>query len=134
MNSIAEEFLEVLKDLDETSMKLPCDAEGIPIHIGDRLKYVCEFDGGCIEFHVLAVANEPEALNQHGKVWVFADIGEGLSRYEASKCYHIVPNTVEDELFTLLKVFTGRDFEYMGELESYTFKQCASKLQLKENS
>ena len=71
-------------EIDERFMELPVDADGIPIHLGDRLKGVFE------TFEVCAVG---EYHGEHCAYWA-----DGRHWDRAFSCHHVKPRTVEDVL------------------------------------
>ena len=73
LNDLADE---IQAEIDERFMELPCDADGVPIHVGDEL------EGGFIVDYV----------SSH---WVLA-VGRG-AKHEDS-CRHVKLRTLEDVL------------------------------------
>lgn len=100
---------EVEREIAERYMLLPCDADGVPIHPGNRV----ELDG------------------KGGEVWLVGttDVmcNDGMS-YRAVAVNHVKPRTIEDVLKDLLKDFTGRDMDYMGEVERANFAERADEI------
>lgn len=93
-------------EMEQTHMRLPVDADGVPCRIGD----VLDWDGGRSE--VMAVSE--------GCVWFDTDKHElCLTCFESSGCRHVQPDTVE----SLLEDFHGKlwsdDEEQMAMLEEY---------------
>lgn len=81
---------EVEREIERDYMKLPVDADGVPIHVGDvmKLKQCGERIGT-----VTAVGKRVEA-----RAWVLPD-GKNVSiSYIASGIKHVNPRTLEDVL------------------------------------
>ena len=71
---------EIEREVAERYMELPVDAEGVPIHVGDKLHGVYE------TFEVCAV-NEHYAYWEYGRHWD-----------KACECRHVELRTIEDVL------------------------------------
>ena len=71
---------EIEAEIAERFVELPVDADGVPIHVGDKLRGVYE------TFEVCAV-NERYAYWEYGRHWD-----------KASECRHVEPRTLEDVL------------------------------------
>lgn len=70
-------------------VRLPVDAEGVPIHVGDKMEF-CAFD---IEHPVI------RTVDGIGKDVFFAWCGErGYQQHDAKRYRHYTPPTVEDVL------------------------------------
>lgn len=76
-------------ELSERLMELPVDADGVPIHVGDKMEY-----DGCAPFVVCAVA--PGVIH----AWKETKLGEGKTTvdYPPAQCHHFKPRTIEDVL------------------------------------
>lgn len=80
---------EIEAEITERYMDLPKDADGVPIHVGDKMQ--CH---GCEPFIVCAVA--PAVIH----TWAEVKLGERITtyNYEPSQCTHYKPRTIEDVL------------------------------------
>ena len=92
---------EIEREIAERYMELPVDADGVPIHVGDRLHGVYE------TFEVCAVS-------EHYAYWA-----EGKHWDKASECRHVKPDTVE----SLLEEFC-RELGKRGLFDSYGVICC----------
>lgn len=79
----------VEREIAERYMELPLDADGTPIHVGDKMQY-----HGGEPFTVCAVA--PGVIH----TWVAVKLGERMTTYDykPSQCTHYKPRTIEDVL------------------------------------
>ena len=84
-------------EIAERYMKLPVYADGVPIHVGDRLG--CKEQGG--KYSDFEVTSISETL-------VFFDYG--ASFIAAVACHHVKPRTVEDVLMDVMSDFADADF------------------------
>ena len=95
-------------------MRLPKDADGLPIHVGDRLMYM----GNCI----IAAAVTRE------RVYYWAGTFD-MRWTKAVNCRHFVPATVEDVLREMLykaHIYDEREMELLPDL----IAEYATKLRL----
>ena len=76
----------VFERIEHTHMKLPLDADGVPIHEGDKIQYINESGGTGAHVEVCAVSEH----------YVF--YGEGKHFYKADTCRHVNPETVDSLL------------------------------------
>lgn len=76
-------------ELSERYMELPVGADGLPIHVGDKMEYI-----DCAPFVVCAVA--PGVIH----AWAETKLGEGKTTeaYPPAQCHHFKPRTIEDVL------------------------------------
>lgn len=72
-------------ELSERYMKLPVDADGVPIHVGDTLEHV---PGG---WAFTADMLEIDRWGNHARM-------NGQSRIPCECCRHVKPRTIEDVL------------------------------------
>lgn len=85
---------------DETHMLLPLDADGVPIRIGDVLRYG-DYAQGIVKsvnrHTVIAMHVDDDNLNyaKYGLMW------------EADGCHHVAPRTVEDVLVSMIETAVG---------------------------
>lgn len=77
------------REIAERYVELPVDADGVPIHVGDKMQY-----HGGEPFIVCAVA--PCVIH----TWAEVKLGERMTTYdyEPLQCTHYKPRTVEDVL------------------------------------
>lgn len=80
---------EIEREIAEHYMELPVDADGVPIHVGDKMQY-----HGGEPFTVCAVA--PGVIH----VWAAVKLGERCTTYHYApeQCTHYKPRTLEDVL------------------------------------
>ena len=80
---------EIKHEIAERYMELPADADGVPIHVGDKMQY-----HGDKPFTVCAVA--PGVIHE----WTESRIGERVETYHytPAQCKHYKPRTIEDVL------------------------------------
>lgn len=80
---------EIEREIAERYIELPLDADGVPIHVGDKMQY-----HGGEPFTVCAVA--PAVIH----TWAVVKLGERKTTYdyEPAQCSHYKPRTVEDVL------------------------------------
>ena len=76
-------------EVDERFMELPVDADGVPIRAGDEVTYGV----GQKPHYVYAVSDDAAWLNNSTTVDVIA-----LMEFQAEKCRHVKPRTLEDVL------------------------------------
>lgn len=100
-------------------VKLPVDANGEPIHIGDK---VTEHEDG----HTFKVDG---FMDWGGEWWVF--MRDGIQA-PASRCTHYHAPTVEDVLSEMLNEAFPSDFTHRSEAIEAMVAEYAAKLQLKE--
>ena len=76
-------------ELSERFMELPVGADGVPIHVGDKMEYI-----DCAQFMVCAVA--PGVIH----AWKETKLGEvkTTEAYPPAQCHHFEPRTIEDVL------------------------------------
>lgn len=98
---------------DERYMRLPVDADGVPIHLGDTLKWP---DGGRLT--VIGI----------GSGVVFYEDDEGVQWTMTGNKHHCVLS-VED----VLREFVGRWLDTEIEDEPVLYDEYAKKLRLKED-
>lgn len=79
----AADIEEIVTGFEAQYMKLPVDADGVPIHEGDVIQFLNEQGGTGAPVEVCAVS-------QH-----YAYYGEGKHFYKAPMCRHVKPDTVE---------------------------------------
>lgn len=80
----------------ETHMKLPLDADGVPIHMGDYLSSD-EYNGE--RFVCMGLDVEVRGESEHWSVGKRLDADTGCVEYTAAhRCHHVKPRTVEDVL------------------------------------
>jgi hypothetical protein len=84
---------EIEAEIADNYMRLPVDADGVPIHVGDELE--CHANGYDGVFTVFAIGNDVVVGNQDIE-W----IGRNPSKWfhVASFCTHVKPRTLEDVL------------------------------------
>lgn len=88
-----QDLLDIADDIEreiaERYMELPLDADGVPIHVGDKMQY-----HGGEPFTVCAVA--PGVIH----TWSAAKLGERSTTYHymPDQCTHYKPRTLEDVL------------------------------------
>lgn len=89
-------------EVDSRYMQLPVDADGMPIHPGDKLKSIWINDGKGVQV---------EGVNGDE---VFVRLGDIVMSCDADKQHHVKPRTVEDVLREFADEATdidGRDDE-----------------------
>jgi len=76
-------------EIAERYMELPVDADGVPIHVGDKMEYIATDP-----FMVCAVA--PGVIH----AWAKTNPGERKTTevYPTAQCRHVKPRTIEDVL------------------------------------
>ena len=77
---------EIEAEIAERFMELPCDADDVPIRVGDTVQFVNDAGGTGAKVEVCAVSN------------YYAYYGEGKHFYRAKNCRHVKPRTLEDVL------------------------------------
>lgn len=86
---VADMVRDVEQEIAERYMELPLAADGVPIHIGDKMQY-----HGGDPFTVCAVA--PGVIH----TWAAVKLGERKTTYdyEPIRCTHYKPRTLDDVL------------------------------------
>lgn len=90
---VCQDLLDIADDIEreiaERYMELPLDADGVPVHVGDKMQY-----HGGEPFTVCAVA--PGVIH----MWAAAKLGERSTTYHYAPdlCTHHKPRTIEDVL------------------------------------
>ena len=77
LNRIADE---IEREIAEKYMELPVDADGVPIHVGDKLKGVYETFEVC-------------AISEHYAYWC-----EGRHWDKATECTHVKPDKLKERV------------------------------------
>ena len=106
----------IQSEVDERYMELPLDADGVPIHVGDKLKGVYK------TFDVCGIS-EHYAYHDYGRHW--DDVRE---------CHHVKPRTVEDVLEDFIKAYAEWDENLRVdrmELRKDLFAKYAAELQMR---
>ena len=98
---------EIEREVAERYMLLPCDADGVPIHVGDEMTYHGDI------FKVCAVA--PAKIYR----WATVKLGEPqvTYSYNPKECKHYKPRTLEDvlrELIDDVREADGYDNSYIN--------------------
>ena len=90
---------EIQVEVDERYMKLPLDADGVPIHMGDTVEGELFFDNatvkGTVTTYHIHDNDEPDT------VYIKVDRGGGtwtIKELQIKRCRHIKPRTLEDVL------------------------------------
>lgn len=80
---------EIEREIAERYMEYPVDADGVPVHVGDKMQY-----HGGEPFTVCAVA--PGVIH----TWAAVKLGERSTTYHymPDQCTHYKPRTIEDVL------------------------------------
>ena len=105
--------------IDHEMVKLPKDADGVPIHVGDK---VTEHEDG----HTFKVDG---FMDWDGEWWVF--MRDGIQA-PASRCTHHHEPTVEDVLIKMLEKAVGYSDAHTT-VALNAIAEFAAKLQLREN-
>jgi hypothetical protein len=84
---------EIEVEIERDYMKLPADADGVPIHVGDRLE--CYANGYEGTFTVFAIGNDT-VVGNHDIEWIMDNPSKWF--HVASFCRHVKPRTLEDVL------------------------------------
>ena len=103
-------------EVDEKYMLLPVDADNVPLRIGDD---VVSLDTGQ-SLVVTGIADDAVQVSC-------------FSTWESGDHFtHFKPRTVEDVLKYVVRVFTGRELDYMGEVERNEFNSLAAELRMRD--
>lgn len=102
INSIADE---IEAEIAERYMPCPCDADGVPIRVGDRL---------ALQYEVREKPSEVESITFDGEDWYFTS-SDGF--FNTAGFRHVNPRTLEDVLCDALA-----DVSCMGDGIVRTFK------------
>ena len=89
----------VLEALERDYMRLPCDADGVPIHVGDSIEYP---NGTHDVVRFITVNDNVPTFNESG--WV------------ASKCRHVKPRTVDDVMSEYAELSASQDVKKYHEV------------------
>lgn len=81
------------EEISDNYMRLPVDADGVPIHIGDVLE--CDANGYKGTFTVFAIGNDT-VVGNHDIEWIRDNPSKWF--HVASYCHHVKPRTLEDVL------------------------------------
>jgi hypothetical protein len=99
---VSEMLRDIQAEVDSGYMKLPVDADGVPIRIGDMLE--CNANGYDGKFEVFAIGagvvignHDIEFVTRHPTDWFH------VARY----CRHVKPRTIEDVLIDMLEAAVG---------------------------
>ena len=88
---------EIEAEIADNYMRLPCDADGVPIHGGDRLE--CHANGYEGTFTVFAIGNNT-VVGNHDIEWIRDNPGKWF--HVALSCHHVKPRTLENVLTEML--------------------------------
>ena len=110
---------EIQAEIDERFMELPVDADGVPIHVGDKLR------GKYLNGNPIV---EVIAIDYSANGW---RISENECSFSTPNLYvHVKPRTVEDVLRECAyEHANGRDDEYGG--TNAMFEKYAAELQMR---
>jgi len=100
----------------ERYMLLPVDADGVPIHVGDKLKWCGEYidvNGVCKD----TVWFEPSGDQEWKCIW-------------SNTTRHYKPRTVEDVLLDFLKESRDFNLKHTGEVDE-AIKRYSAELQMR---
>lgn len=87
-------YIEALEaEIAERFIPYPCDADGVPIHVGDRLE--CHANGYKGDFTVFAIGNDT-VVGNHDIKWIKDNPDKWF--HVASSCHHFKQRTIEDVL------------------------------------
>ena len=84
---------EIEAEIERDYMRLPVDADGVPIHISDVLE--CDANGYKGTFTVFAIGNNT-VVGNHDIEWIRDNSSKWF--HVASFCCHVKPRTLEDVL------------------------------------
>ena len=84
---------EIEAEIADNYMRLPVDADGVPIHISDVLE--CDANGYKGTFTVFAIGNNT-VVGNHDIEWIRDNPSKWF--HVASFCCHVKPRTLEDVL------------------------------------
>ena len=117
-DAIADIADEIEREVAERYMELPVDADGVPIHVGDKMQY-----HGNEPFTVCAVA--PGVIH----LWAAVKLGERRTTYDyaPTQCTHYKPRTIEDVLEEFLIEFDDWDWNTGGDGRDNARKQLFAK-------
>lgn len=94
----AEEIADRIEaEIAERFMPLPCDGNGVPIRVGDKLE--CHANGYDGTFTVFAIGNDV-VVGNHDTEWIARNPIKWF--HIASFCMHVKPRTLEDVLSEML--------------------------------
>lgn len=93
-------------EVAERYIELPCDADGVPIHVGDTVEYP---NGSRDVVRFITVNDNEPTFNEMG--WI------------GGKCRHVKPRTLEDVLEALS--WESEDLEYDGDRPALIAKYAA---------
>lgn len=90
---------EIMAEVERDYMKLPVDADGVPIHMGDTVEGKLLYDDSVVKgvvnaYHIYA-GDDPDT------VYIKGSSGSGLwtiKELQISRCHHVKPRTLEDVL------------------------------------
>jgi len=85
LSTIADE---IEAEIADNYMRLPLDADNVPIHVGDEIQYVNEQGGTGAKVKVCAIADG----------YVFYDNGKHIHAHSSDSTRHVKPRTLEDVL------------------------------------
>ena len=111
-------------EVDERYMKLPVDADGVPIHVGDVVEFGENLNQGIVkalnEHMVIAMHVDDCCMNyaKYGLLW------------NADACRHVKPRTVEDVLLDFLKESRDFNLKHTGEVDE-AIKRYSAELQMR---
>lgn len=108
-------------EIAERYMELPVGADGLPIHVGDKMEYI-----DCAPFMVCAVA--PGVIH----AWAETKLGEGKTTeaYPPVQCHHFKPRTIEDVLGEFAKRVLNSGHQWGLDAEETTAEYAAELREL----
>lgn len=91
-----DELTEQLADMERTHMKLPLDADGVPIRIGDEMEWTNKLNGEKERFTVAGYTTEYSTWT-HDNCTLMATNDE-CAEFYCDQCRHVKPDTIESLL------------------------------------
>lgn len=128
---IVNKYLDAIEsEITDCYMLLPMDADGVPIHVGDKLE--CNANGYEGVFTVFAVGYK-YAIGDHEIEWIRDNPDKWF--HFAAFCHHVKPRTLEDVLEDYVVEYQTRharsEFgaEHFDQVDVHeTIKRCADEI------
>jgi len=108
----------IQEEVDKAYMRLPVDADGVPIHVGDVV-YSKIWPDGVMVYEISFTDNDGDRVYDDSGMYCLSGV-----------CSHVKPRTVEDVLLDFLKESRDFSLKRSGEVDE-AIKRYSSELKMR---